>query len=106
MTATFSCHVLDVVRGLPAAGLALSVHTSDGSVQPAVTDPEGRVQLTAPIPDGITTVTFETGAWFTARDQACFYPEVAVRFTCCTAGEHHHIALVLGPYGYSTYRGS
>ena len=34
-----------------------------------------------------------------------FYPEVVVCFRV-EADEHHHVPLLLSPYGYSTYRGS
>ncbi len=34
-----------------------------------------------------------------------FYPEVVVAFRIA-ADEHHHVPLLLSPYGYSTYRGS
>jgi 5-hydroxyisourate hydrolase/2-oxo-4-hydroxy-4-carboxy-5-ureidoimidazoline decarboxylase len=37
-----------------------------------------------------------------------FYPEVTVEFeiTEAIATDHYHIALLLSPYGYSTYKGS
>ncbi len=34
-----------------------------------------------------------------------FFPSVAVTFDVREAG-HHHVPLLLSPYGYSTYRGT
>jgi 5-hydroxyisourate hydrolase len=50
-------------------------------------------------------LTFETGAYFAARQVAAFYPEVAVTFNAADDG-HHHVPLLLSPFAYSTYRGS
>jgi 5-hydroxyisourate hydrolase len=35
-----------------------------------------------------------------------FYPRVRVEFEITDAGQHHHVPLLLSPFGYSTYRGS
>ena len=34
-----------------------------------------------------------------------FFPEVVIVFTVAD-DRHHHVPLLLSPYGYSTYRGS
>ena len=47
--------------------------------------------------------------WFmvrTSRGVEGFYPEIAIRFDVTEAGAHHHVPLLLSPFGYSTYRGS
>jgi 5-hydroxyisourate hydrolase len=36
---------------------------------------------------------------------AVFYPQVSVVFTVAGGG-HHHVPLLLSPFGYTTYRGS
>ncbi|WP_411143812.1 hydroxyisourate hydrolase [Streptomyces sp. x-80] len=38
-------------------------------------------------------------------DSGAFFPEVAVTFAV-RPGEHHHVPLLLNPFGYSVYRGS
>jgi len=35
-----------------------------------------------------------------------FYPEVAVAFDITDAAAHYHVPLLLGPFAFSTYRGS
>ena len=59
----------------------------------------------APLRAGRYRLTFDTGAYFRARGEPAFYPEVAVLFTVAT-DEPHHVPLLLSPFGYSTYRGS
>ena len=34
------------------------------------------------------------------------FPAVIVEFTVTDPVEHHHVPLLLSPFGYSTYRGS
>ncbi len=102
---TLSFHVLDLVLGRPAAGLGLRVALPDGGSVALTTDADGRARVPDEVTAGEGAVTFETGAWFDAQGRERFHPVVEVRFPV-TAGEHHHIALVLSPFGYTTYRGS
>ncbi|MBD3944690.1 hydroxyisourate hydrolase [Nocardioides ganghwensis] len=106
-TASLSTHVLDTAAGRPAAGVAVTLETSDGTVlAEAVTDADGRIgDLAADLPAGALRLRFDTGAWYAARGEVTFYPEVVVAFTL-SAAEHHHVPLLLSPFGYSTYRGS
>ena len=55
---------------------------------------------------GVYRITFGTGAYFTARGSASFYPEVTITFEMTARDEHYHVPLLLSPYAYSTYRGS
>lgn len=108
---TVSTHVLDLVRGGPAAGVAVTLERQavDGweTVGRAVTDPDGRVrELARDAGPGTWRVHFDTGAWFAARGTPGFYPWITIVFTIDDAGGHYHVPVLLGPYGYSTYRGS
>jgi 5-hydroxyisourate hydrolase len=96
---TLSTHVLDSVTGTPAAGLAVSL--AGGPTRD--TDADGRVRWDDDVTPGHHTLTFATGAWFGERPH--FHPEVTVAFAV-EPGRHHHVALLLGPYSYTTYRGS
>jgi 5-hydroxyisourate hydrolase len=106
-------HVLDTARGRPAAGvpIVLEVLRGDGweALGRGATDADGRLRdLVAEgtaLAAGRYRLTFDTGAYFRDRAEAAFYPEVAVVFTVA-ADEHHHVPLLLSPFGYSTYRGS
>jgi 5-hydroxyisourate hydrolase len=106
-------HVLDTARGRPAAGMRVVVEarTGDGwtGVGGGVTDADGRVPgLVAPgtIRAGVHRLTFATGEWFEAEGVVGFYPLVTVVCRIEDPDVHHHVPLLLSPYGYSTYRGS
>lgn len=103
---TCSTHVLDAALGRPAAGVDVTLTSSDGTaLEQATTDADGRIRFEIGLAAGIHHLTFATGAWFGAQDRATFHPEVQVVFTA-TDGEHHHVALLLSPFSYTTYRGS
>jgi 5-hydroxyisourate hydrolase len=106
-------HVLDTARGRPAAGMrvALDVQVDDGwtPVGSGVTDTDGRVPGLVPeggLRPGVHRMTFFTGDWFAAEGTQGFYPLVTVICTISDPAAHHHIPLLISPYGYSTYRGS
>jgi 5-hydroxyisourate hydrolase len=109
-----STHVLDTAGGRPAAGVEVVLEVrASGSWQElarARTDADGRCpQLLAsgrPLERATYRLTFETGPYFGAHGLAGFYPEVAVVFEVREPSEHHHVPLLLSPFGYSTYRGS
>jgi 5-hydroxyisourate hydrolase len=106
-------HVLDLARGRPAAGLAVTLErrADDGGWEPlgqAWTDDDGRVRgwsaAAAPAP-GVHRLTFATGAYFAEAGVEAFHPEVSVVFRVAD-GADHHVPLLLSPFGYTTYRGS
>lgn len=111
---TISTHVLDTATGRPAAGVpvALTRRGARGAWSEASrheTDDDGRVgdlldgeDLTA----AVYRLRFETEAYMEATGRASFYPWVDVVFRIDDPDDHHHVPLLLSPYGYSTYRGS
>jgi 5-hydroxyisourate hydrolase len=48
-------------------------------------------------------LAFGTGDYFGG---ASFHPQVVVDFTVTDPAQHHHVPLLLSPFGYTTYRGS
>jgi 5-hydroxyisourate hydrolase len=108
-------HVLDTAAGRPAADVAvrLEVHRADRgwiTLAERRTDGDGRARDLLP-PGGrldaaTYRLTFETGAYFAARGQVTFYPHASVVFEVREPDAHHHVPLLLSPFGYSTYRGS
>ena len=108
-------HVLDTAVGRPAVdlGVRLDVLEPDGAfrtVAERATDAGGRVADLLPAGSRLEARTyrlvFATGAYFEARALPVFYPRVEVIFTVLAPGEHHHVPLLLSPFGYSTYRGT
>ncbi len=105
-------HILDLSAGTPAAGVTVTLERAEGSgwalLGRATTDADGRVRDGFPplATAGRHRLTFATGEWFAARGVASFHPEISVTFEVRDAQEHHHVPLLLSPFGYSTYRGS
>jgi 5-hydroxyisourate hydrolase len=102
---TVSTHVLDAALGRPAAGLEVTLTLPDGTTKTGRTDADGRAALPDELSPGVHSFTFATGSWFAAQDRETFYPQVTVAFTVAE-GEHHHVAVLLSPFAYTTYRGS
>lgn len=107
-------HILDTSRGRPAAAVpvALSIRGEGGAwreIGRGETDADGRLRTLVPaeaaLQIGVYRITFDTGAYFAALGVEGFYPEASIVFTV-RADEHHHVPLLLNPFGYSTYRGS
>jgi 5-hydroxyisourate hydrolase len=102
-------HVLDTAQGRPAAGVAVTLErgpewTEVGSGR---TGDDGRLaELGAADSPGRYRLRFDTAAYHEAAGTPAFFPEVTVVFTVERPGEHHHVPLLLSPFGYSTYRGS
>ncbi|WP_224276652.1 hydroxyisourate hydrolase [Nocardioides lacusdianchii] len=106
MTSTCSTHVLDSARGRPAAGIGLRLLDADGAtVADTRADDDGRVRFEGQVAPGRHTLVVDSGAYFAAQDLDTFYPEVVVAFDV-SPGEHHHVAVLLAPFAYTTYRGS
>ena len=104
---TCSTHVLDATHGRPAAGVVVVLAAADGtSLGAANTDVGGRARFDADLRPGDHQLTFETGAWFAEQGRETFYPGVTLRFTVAEGEPHYHVALLLSPYSYTTYRGS
>lgn len=107
-------HVLDTARGRPATGIAVVLEREqEGSwheIGRGVTDDDGRVKALlgsgTPLTAGVHRLTFATGPYFARQKCAAFYPEVRVVFEITDPSQHHHVPLLLSPFGYSTYRGS
>jgi 5-hydroxyisourate hydrolase len=105
-------HVLDAVRGNPAAqvAVALARHAPGGAVEhlaSGLTDADGRLALGPDrLEPGMYQLSFGTGAWFADRGMESFYPLVVVTFTVTADDRHSHVPLLLSPFAYSTYRGS
>ncbi|HEX2257996.1 MAG TPA: hydroxyisourate hydrolase [Afifellaceae bacterium] len=111
-------HVLDVARGRPAAGLAVTLYAADGErreLTTAMTNSDGRCGSPllegGALKTGIYEMVFDTGAYFDRLGgldlpEPKFLDEVVIRFGIADPEQHYHVPLLLSPFGYSTYRGS
>ncbi|MGH7131765.1 MAG: hydroxyisourate hydrolase [Phycisphaerales bacterium] len=110
-----STHVLDVTKGVAAAGIALTLERAASAgawtrIADARTDADGRVKSLLPagtaLAAGTYRLSFETGAYWKAAGFDSFHPRVEVTFTILDPTRHHHVPLLMSPYGYTTYRGT
>jgi hydroxyisourate hydrolase len=104
---TLSTHVLDTGAGEPAAGVPVRLDWEhDGAwleVAAGVTDADGRLR------DWVPDDQWHAGTFrlvFDTAGRSAFFPEVSVVFFVAEPERHHHVPLLLSPYGYTTYRGS
>ncbi len=105
-------HVLDTATGTPAAGLTLELSRHrDGAwdmLGRFSTNGDGRCD--APLLEGealrpgLYEIVFQVSAW--RRGRPGFYEAIPIRFAVTDPLAHHHVPLILSPFGYSTYRGS
>lgn len=107
---SLSTHVLDIAEGRPASGIVVRVEAFEGDgwrpLGMGTTDGDGRIADLLgdeSLRRGEYRLTFEVGPYL---GPDAFYPEVAILFRVEEPSEHHHVPLLLGPYGYTTYRGS
>ena len=110
-----STHILDTVRGKPAASVPVRLEHRDLSgawreLSTGRTDPNGRCAELLPenhsLSEGVYRLTFATADYFAAQGIQGLYPFIEVTFQVRSGESHFHIPLLLSPNGYSTYRGS
>jgi 5-hydroxyisourate hydrolase len=109
MSGKLSTHVLDLVRGGPAAGMRIELVDESGTIlKSARTNSDGRTDEPMLSADamrpGIFELRFHAGEYF--ADHAGFLDVVPVRFRIIDAAQSYHVPLLCTPWAYSTYRGS
>ena len=107
-----STHVLNTATGDPAADMKVRFQSLEGGVwidrHESRTNADGRAHgfSKGPLGAGNFRLIFDAGSWFAQRGQDCFFPQVTIEFKANDSNRHHHVPLLLSPFGYSTYRGS
>ena len=114
-----STHVLDIMNGCPAAGMAVTLQRLDGGNPVTLAsfklNEDGR-HGAGPLLDahsmaaGHYRLMFEVAAYFRARGidlpEPPFIDVVQLDFGIADAAGHYHVPLLASPWAYSTYRGS
>jgi 5-hydroxyisourate hydrolase len=115
MSGTISTHVLDTARGKPAGGVPVRLDWEEAPERwkllgSATTDQDGRCGQLLPKDESLRAgkyrLSFDTEHYFAAQKIAGLYPLVQIVFSVREGEVHFHIPLLLGPFGYTTYRGS
>ena len=103
-------HVLDTALGRPARAVPIVLEKKDGAsfreIGRGVTDDDGRLKTLMPDGASVEAATYRLTFDVAAYLDGAFFPEVQITFAVRQAGQHHHVPLLLSPFGYSTYRGS
>ena len=95
--ASISTHVLDTARGEPARGVRVELFQGAGPVASGETDADGRIaRLAEDLEPGTYSLVFHPPSSFFSR----------VEFQVELSEGHHHIPLLVSPYGCASYRGS
>jgi 5-hydroxyisourate hydrolase len=104
---TLSTHVLDTASGEPVAGVPVRLQRQHDNtfleIAAGTTNADGR--LTDWVPEEL----WHSGTYrlvFDTAGHSSFFPEISVLFFVAEPSRHHHVPLLLSPYGYTTYRGS
>ncbi len=112
-------HVLDTVRGRPAADMRVELLRLDPSsgerqeIKAVRTNQNGRTDTPLLAADelspGVYELVFDVGEYFDAAPDIPdppFLDRVPVRFGVAEPSAHYHVPLLVSPWSYSTYRGS
>jgi 5-hydroxyisourate hydrolase len=116
VTTGLTTHVLDTARGRPAAGVAVTLRGPAGVLVETRTNADGRTDapLVAELVDGTYELTYAVGRYFAdfessterGQDEAPYLDLIPVRVNLIAAMGHVHVALLVTPWSYTTYRGS
>lgn len=119
-----TCHVLDITIGRPARGIPVRLQGPEQNDQfESRTDDDGRIKAWKAIggdqhtagrrPDhalaglkGPSTwkLIFDIEAYYGAGQ--AFFPEAVIAFCIDAVPQRYHLAVLLSPHSYTTYRGS
>ena len=117
--AGLSTHILDNVRGGPAAGVGVELFSiaNDGARTPlakTLTNSDGRTDKplisAADARVGAFEIVFHVGDYFRGAGANAADPPfldiIPIRFSIADPKAHYHVPLLVTPWSYATYRGS
>jgi 5-hydroxyisourate hydrolase len=107
-----SIHVVDVSRGVVAAGMKVEVLQGDRVLASGVVSPKGLLEqsvLEKTLTAGEYEVRFHVGDWYRRQNVALpavpFLGVVSYRFGIADPAQHYHLPFKCTPWGYSCFRG-
>ena len=112
-----SIHVIDVSRGVPAAGMAVEVLSIEAGgnnrISTGAIGAQGHYDdaalLTRTLAPGRYAARFEIGRYYRAAGVAlpepAFLESVLFEFGLADSAQHYHLPLKMTPWGYSLFRG-
>jgi 5-hydroxyisourate hydrolase len=125
MSSPITCHVLNTLSGTPASKLKSTLTLLDAQVGAtsfnALTNEDGRVKEWEASSDKSLkavmdqyqqghripwSIKFDIGPWYESQGIESFWPEIEVKFYVKKGERHYHVPVLVGPWTYTTYRGS
>ncbi len=115
--AGISIHVIDVSRGVPAAGMTVEVFSVDAGglkrISSGAISAQGHYDdaalLTRVLTAGRYAARFEIGRYYrgvgVAVPDPAFLESVLFEFGLADPAQHYHLPLKMTPWGYSLFRG-
>jgi 5-hydroxyisourate hydrolase len=97
VSVSLSTHVLDTGAGRPAAGVRVELVQERDVLASGTTDGDGRI---APLAEGLDAGRYALVFW----PPSPYFTRVELEVEL-TDG-HHHVPLLVSPYGCASYRGS
>ena len=111
-----SVHVVDIARGVPAAGMRVEIWSRDGAPSMLA---EGAVATngvaalgdlaTRSLAVGQYEAVFHVATWYRAQGVALpavpYLDRVGYAFGISDSAQHYHLPFKVSPWGYSLFRG-
>jgi 5-hydroxyisourate hydrolase len=104
-----SIHVVDVSRGLVAAGMQVEVVFQNRRILSGATSAKGALEESATLEPGMYEAVFHVAQWYRKQNVALpavpFLDVVTYRFGIDDPKQHYHLPFKCTPWGYSCFRG-
>jgi 5-hydroxyisourate hydrolase len=97
MTVSVSTHVLDTAAGRPASGIRVELCRTSEVLAEGRTNEDGRISALA---EGLEPGSYSLVFW----PASPFFKRIELEVEL--AAGHHHIPLLISPYGCASYRGT
>jgi 5-hydroxyisourate hydrolase len=104
-----SIHVVDVSRGVVAAGMRIEVFFKDQKILSGSASAKGLLEESRSLEPGSYEAVFHVGDWYRKAGVALpavpFLDVVTYRFGISDPVQHYHLPFKCTPWGYSCFRG-
>jgi 5-hydroxyisourate hydrolase len=104
-----SIHVVDVSRGIVAAGMRIEVFFGGAKIVDGEASAKGLVEEAKMLQPGAYEAVFHVAEWYRRENVALpnlpFLDVVTFRFGIADPKQHYHLPFKCTPWGYSCFRG-
>jgi 5-hydroxyisourate hydrolase len=104
-----SIHVVDVSRGVVAAGMRVEVFFKQQQILGAPVSAKGLLEESRTLEQGLYEAVFHLAEWYRKQGVALpavpFLDVVTYRFGISDPAQHYHLPFKCTPWGYSCFRG-